>query len=109
MPEVTDSTLLAPAPAAAPAAGVGAPASGAVPIPGAGPIPGAVPIPGAGPGRRRRAGHGWYRLVSPVAVGGRITFSVPVDVRRPRDRDHPALIQLRHELLGQLGVTQEGR
>ncbi len=44
-----------------------------------------------------------------VLAGGRITFGVPVGVPRPRDRDHPALIELRHELLGQLGVTQEGQ
>ena len=45
MPEVTDSTLLAPAPRAAPAADAL-----------------------AAPGRHRRAGRGWYRLLSPVAV-----------------------------------------
>ena len=58
MPEVTDSTLLAPAPAAGTAAGAAAPAAGA------GPAGGTL----AAPGRRRRAGHWWYRLISPVAL-----------------------------------------
>jgi len=44
-----------------------------------------------------------------VLAGGRLAFSGPVDVSRPRDRDHPALIELRHELLRQLGVTEEGQ
>jgi sulfonate transport system ATP-binding protein len=43
-----------------------------------------------------------------VLAGGRITFSGPVGVPRPRDRDHPALVDLRHELLRQLGVVMEG-
>lgn len=44
-----------------------------------------------------------------VLAGGRLAFSGPVDVPRPRDRDHSALIELRHELLRQLGVTKEGQ
>jgi sulfonate transport system ATP-binding protein len=44
-----------------------------------------------------------------VLAGGRLAFSGPVDVPRPRDRDHPGLIELRHELLRQLGVTKEGQ
>ena len=44
-----------------------------------------------------------------VLAGGRLAFSGLVDVPRPRDRDHPALIELRHELLRQLGVTKEGQ
>jgi sulfonate transport system ATP-binding protein len=44
-----------------------------------------------------------------VLAGGRITFSGPVDVPRPRDRDHRALIELRHRLLAELGVTKEGQ
>ena len=44
-----------------------------------------------------------------VLAGGRLAFSGPVDVPRPRDRDHPALIELRHELLRQLGVIKEGQ
>jgi sulfonate transport system ATP-binding protein len=44
-----------------------------------------------------------------VLAGGRLAFSGLVDVPRPRDRDHPDLIELRHELLRQLGVTKEGQ
>jgi sulfonate transport system ATP-binding protein len=44
-----------------------------------------------------------------VPADGRLAFSVRVDVLRPRDRDHPDLIELRHELLRQLGVTKEGQ
>ncbi len=44
-----------------------------------------------------------------VLAGGRITYSGLVGVPRPRDRDHPGLIELRHELLRQLGVTKEGQ
>ena len=44
-----------------------------------------------------------------ILADGRITFSGAVDVPRPRDRDHPALIETRHELLRQLGVTKEGQ
>ena len=44
-----------------------------------------------------------------VLAGGRLAFSGLVDVPRPRDRDHPDLIELRHELLRQLGVTEEGQ
>ena len=45
-----------------------------------------------------------------VLAGGRLAFSGLVDVPRPpRDRDHPDLIKLRHELLRQLGVTKEGK
>jgi sulfonate transport system ATP-binding protein len=43
-----------------------------------------------------------------VLAGGRLAFSGLVDVPRPRDRDHPDLIELRHELLRQLGVTKGG-
>jgi sulfonate transport system ATP-binding protein len=44
-----------------------------------------------------------------VLADGRITFSGPVDIPRPRDRDDSGLIDLRHELLRQLGVTKEGQ
>jgi len=44
-----------------------------------------------------------------VLADGRITFSGPVDIPRPRDRDDSGLIELRHELLRQLGVTKEGQ
>jgi sulfonate transport system ATP-binding protein len=43
-----------------------------------------------------------------VLADGRITFSGPVDIPRPRDRDHPELIEMRHRLLSELGVTKEG-
>jgi sulfonate transport system ATP-binding protein len=43
-----------------------------------------------------------------VLAGGRITFSGPVGAPRPRDRDQPGLIELRAELLRQLGITKEG-
>jgi hypothetical protein len=44
-----------------------------------------------------------------ILADGRITFSGAVDVPRPRDRDRPALIEIRSELLRQLGVTKEGQ
>jgi sulfonate transport system ATP-binding protein len=44
-----------------------------------------------------------------VLAGGRIAASVPVEASRPRDRDNPALIELRHLLLAELGVTKEGQ
>jgi sulfonate transport system ATP-binding protein len=43
-----------------------------------------------------------------VLAGGRITYSGQVDVPRPRERDHPGLIELRHRLLPELGVTELG-
>jgi len=63
MPEITDSALVAPA-ATARVASIqpGAPAPAAAPPAGAGP---AAP---SRPGRRRLAGRGWYRLITPVAV-----------------------------------------
>ena len=44
-----------------------------------------------------------------VLAGGQISFSGPVGVPRPRDRDHPGLVALRHRLLTELGVTTEGQ
>jgi sulfonate transport system ATP-binding protein len=44
-----------------------------------------------------------------VLASGRIVFSGPVGVPRPRDRDDPALTVLRHRLLTELGVTTEGQ
>jgi sulfonate transport system ATP-binding protein len=44
-----------------------------------------------------------------VLASGRITFSGPVEVPRPRDRDNPGLTALRHRLLTELGVTTEGQ
>jgi sulfonate transport system permease protein len=61
MPEITDSTLVVPAATAQVAPiqpGTPAPAAAA-------PSAGARP---AAPGRRRLAGRGWYRLITPVAV-----------------------------------------
>ena len=43
-----------------------------------------------------------------VLADGRLAFSGPVDAPRPRDRDQHDLIELRHELLRQLGVSKEG-
>jgi sulfonate transport system ATP-binding protein len=43
-----------------------------------------------------------------VLAGGRIVFSGPVDVPRPRERDHPGLVSLRTRLLSELGVITEG-
>ncbi len=44
-----------------------------------------------------------------VLAGGQIAYSGPVQVPRPRDRDHPGLTVLRHRLLTELGVTTEGQ
>jgi sulfonate transport system ATP-binding protein len=44
-----------------------------------------------------------------VLARGRISFSGPVEVPRPRDRDHPGLVTLRHRLLTELGVHTEGQ
>jgi len=44
-----------------------------------------------------------------VLASGRISFSGPVEVPRPRDRDHPGLTALRHRLLTELGVNTEGQ
>ena len=44
-----------------------------------------------------------------VLASGRIVFSGPVEVSRPRDRDNPGLTALRHRLLTELGVNTEGQ
>jgi sulfonate transport system ATP-binding protein len=44
-----------------------------------------------------------------VLASGRIVFSGPVEVPRPRDRDNPGLTSLRHRLLTELGVNTEGQ
>ena len=44
-----------------------------------------------------------------VLAGGRVVFSGPVDVPRPRDRDNPGLTALRNRLLTELGVNTEGQ
>ena len=44
-----------------------------------------------------------------VLASGRIVFSGPVEVPRPRDRDNPGLTALRHRLLTELGVNMEGQ
>jgi len=44
-----------------------------------------------------------------VLASGRIVFSGPVDVPRPRDRDHPGLTALRNRRLTELGVNTEGQ
>jgi sulfonate transport system ATP-binding protein len=43
-----------------------------------------------------------------VLASGRIVFSGPVEVPRPRDRDNPGLTALRQRLLTELGVNTEG-
>jgi sulfonate transport system ATP-binding protein len=43
-----------------------------------------------------------------VLTEGRIGFSCPISVPRPRDRDQPDLITLRADLLAELGVPMEG-
>jgi sulfonate transport system ATP-binding protein len=44
-----------------------------------------------------------------VLGNGRIGFGCRVDAPRPRDRDQPALVDLRNRLLAELGVTTEGK
>jgi sulfonate transport system ATP-binding protein len=44
-----------------------------------------------------------------VLASGRIVFSGPVEVPRPRDRDNPGLTALWHRLLTELGVNTEGQ
>jgi sulfonate transport system permease protein len=63
MPEITDSTLVAPA-----ATGSAGPVGPAAAAPAAGPAAGVRPGRAGRPGRRRSAGHGWYRLIAPVAI-----------------------------------------
>jgi sulfonate transport system ATP-binding protein len=43
-----------------------------------------------------------------VLGSGRITSGFRVDAPRPRDRNDPELVNLRHRLLAELGVTTEG-
>jgi sulfonate transport system ATP-binding protein len=43
-----------------------------------------------------------------VLANGRITYGSRIDLPRPRDRDHPDLVNLRTRLLAELGVTPEG-
>jgi sulfonate transport system permease protein len=63
MPEITDSTLVAPA-----ATGSAGPVGPAAAAPAAGPAAGVRPGRAGRPGRRRSAGRGWYRLIAPVAI-----------------------------------------
>jgi sulfonate transport system ATP-binding protein len=44
-----------------------------------------------------------------VLADGHITYSGRVELPRPRDRDHPSLIEMRHHLLAELGVFKEGQ
>jgi sulfonate transport system ATP-binding protein len=41
-----------------------------------------------------------------VLVDGQITLDLPIDLHRPRDRGHPAFVQMRHRLLLELGVKE---
>jgi sulfonate transport system ATP-binding protein len=43
-----------------------------------------------------------------VLSNGRIEHDCPVTQPRPRHRDQPALVTLRTQLLGELGVSTEG-
>ncbi|WP_458686771.1 ABC transporter ATP-binding protein [Nocardia tengchongensis] len=43
-----------------------------------------------------------------VLDGGRIARELPIDLPRPRRRDHPEFLALRTALLAELGVTSEG-
>ncbi|MFE3256624.1 ABC transporter ATP-binding protein [Nocardia sp. NPDC059091] len=43
-----------------------------------------------------------------VLDGGRIAREIPIDLPRPRRRDHPEFLALRTALLAELGVTPEG-
>ena len=43
-----------------------------------------------------------------VLAGGRISYGGRITAPRPRDRDQPDLVNLRHRLLAELGVTTEG-
>jgi sulfonate transport system permease protein len=63
MPEITDSTLVAPA-----ATAHAAPIQTGAPAPAAAPAAGVHAAAPGRPGRRRLAGRGWYRLITPVAV-----------------------------------------
>jgi sulfonate transport system ATP-binding protein len=44
-----------------------------------------------------------------VLSGGQLTLDLPVELDRPRDRGHPAFIELRNRLLAELGVPEEIR
>lgn len=44
-----------------------------------------------------------------VLEGGLIATELEIPLRRPRDRDHPTLLALRHHLLAELGVTTKGQ
>jgi sulfonate transport system permease protein len=63
MPEITDSTLVAPA-----ATGSAGPVGPAAAAPAAGPAASTRPGTAGRPGRRGLPGGGWYRLIAPVAI-----------------------------------------
>ena len=63
MPEITDSTLVAPA-----ATGSAGPVGPAAAAPAAGPAASTRPGTAGRPGRRGLPGRGWYRLIAPVAI-----------------------------------------
>ena len=63
MPEITDSTLVAPA-----ATGSAGPVGPAAAAPAAGPAVSTRPGTAGRPGRRGLPGRGWYRLIAPVAI-----------------------------------------
>lgn len=43
-----------------------------------------------------------------VLRGGRVAYETPVEAARPRRREDRDLLQLRHQLLAELGVNQKG-
>jgi sulfonate transport system ATP-binding protein len=43
-----------------------------------------------------------------VLRGGRVAYETTVPAERPRPRDEPDLLRLRHQLLAELGVEQKG-
>ena len=63
MPEITDSTLVAPA-----ATGSAGPVGPAAAAPAAGPAASTRPATAGRPGRLGLPGRGWYRLIAPVAI-----------------------------------------
>jgi sulfonate transport system ATP-binding protein len=44
-----------------------------------------------------------------VLRGGRVAYEAPVETERPRRREDRHLVQLRHQLLAELGVNQKGK
>jgi sulfonate transport system ATP-binding protein len=43
-----------------------------------------------------------------VLVDGQLTLDSPIELDRPRDRGHPAFVEMRNQLLAELGVWESG-